>query len=76
MSKHPVREAGGDTFHVRVFERVAIGLPVRKGSLAARWLVNHDLLFERGGTETPYGVPTWAHVQWCEWCASKETRAA
>jgi hypothetical protein len=68
-AKHPVREAGGDSGHVRVFEKIAVGLPVRRGSASVQWLLAHDLIWDRGGRLFPYGVPIPVHEQWCRYCA-------
>jgi hypothetical protein len=68
---HPVREAGGSSSHVRVFEQIAVGTRPKCRPDTLSWLMQHDLITD--SVLNP-AVTQWAHVAWCEWCATSVDR--
>lgn len=77
MTDHPCK--GRPRTQIDAFERIAINQPPVCSPTAIKALLDAGLI-ERGVSTTgrdelgtyiipKYHVPTWAHMQWCEWCS-------
>lgn len=79
--RHPVREAGGTTAHVRAFEAIAVNKRPRCRQATLDWLVDHGMITkgERYVGLDDFGPvmicnyeATYAYQRpWCEWYAGQ-----